>query len=169
MNYFNQESERLIFRKLSSADISTWTEFFVNNDHLEYLGLDSSKTPEANATEWINRQLQRYADDEFGHLAVIEKCSGDFVGMGGLLIREIKGAKEFEIGYSLKPVFWGKGYGTEIAIQIKKYGDENKVAKRFISIIHTKNSRSIRVAEKNEMVFMSKTEFQNMPVFIYST
>ncbi|MFT5832731.1 MAG: ribosomal-protein-alanine N-acetyltransferase, partial [Cognaticolwellia sp.] len=38
MDYFNQESERLRFRKLTTDDIPRWLEFFKNNDNLKFLG-----------------------------------------------------------------------------------------------------------------------------------
>jgi len=53
MNYFEQESERLRYRKLTEADIPRWVDFFVDNDNLAYLGLDLSKSKEVLAEEWI--------------------------------------------------------------------------------------------------------------------
>lgn len=43
MDYFNQESDRLKYRKLTLEDIPSWVEFFVDNDHLKYLGMDLKK------------------------------------------------------------------------------------------------------------------------------
>ena len=40
MDYFNQESKRLIYRKLVEGDLESWTEFFIDNDRLPYLGMD---------------------------------------------------------------------------------------------------------------------------------
>ena len=43
MDYFNHESERLTFRKLSESDIDSWLEFFENNNTLHFLGMDPSR------------------------------------------------------------------------------------------------------------------------------
>lgn len=57
MNYFNQESERLRFRKLSEKNIPSWIEFFVENDRLKYLGMNLQKSKEGLAEEWIKTRL----------------------------------------------------------------------------------------------------------------
>lgn len=80
MNYFEQESERLRYRKLTEADIPRWVDFFVANDNLAYLGLDLSKSKEVLAEEWITKQFERYRTQNLGHLAVELKETGAFIG-----------------------------------------------------------------------------------------
>ena len=166
-SYFNQESERLIYRKLTENDIESWTEFFVNNDRLNFLGIDEKRSRNSLASEWIHRQLERYDQDGFGHLALIKKISGEFIGLAGILSREIGGNHELEIGYSLKPTFWKKGYGSEAAIQIKKFGIENNISNRFISIIHKENIDSINVAKKNNMIALYESNYLGMDVIVF--
>ena len=169
LEYFNQETARLIFRKLTKNDIESWKEFFEENDRLHFLGLDLSKTKNELAEGWINKQLERYETQGLGHLAVIEKDSGDFIGMGGILPREIEEKEFFEIAYSLKPKYWKKGYGTEVAKKMKIFGIENKISNQFVSIIDKKNLESINVAKKNKMEILYETEYLGMNVYIYST
>jgi ribosomal-protein-alanine N-acetyltransferase len=169
LEYFNQETERLTFRELTKNDIESWKEFFEENDSLHFLGIDLSKTKDELAEGWINKQLERYQTQGLGHLAVIEKNSGEFIGMGGILPREIEEKVVFEIAYSLKPRFWRKGYGTEIAKQMKIFGNENKIANQFISIIDKNNLDSINVAKKNNMKVLYETEYLGMNVFIFGT
>ena len=167
MDYFSQQSARLQFRALTENDIGSWLEFFTGNDRLAFLGIDVNKDYRQLATEWILKQLERYKSDGFGHLAVIEKSSGAFIGMGGILVRELDGKKVFEIAYSLKPAYWNQGFGTEIASQIKKFGKENQIADSFISIIHKENSASIHVAKKSGLKIISETNYLGMEVFIF--
>jgi [ribosomal protein S5]-alanine N-acetyltransferase len=166
-SYLNQSSQRLTFRKLTEADIPVWTEFFIDNETLPFLGIDLTKSPHEQAQNWIQIQLERYKNNDYGHLAAIEKDTGLFIGMGGILPREIDSESYFEIAYSLKKEFWGKGYGTEIAMQMKQYGRANKVAEHFISIIHKENIASIKVAEKNGMTVLREMIYNDMPVFVY--
>jgi ribosomal-protein-alanine N-acetyltransferase len=167
MNYFNQESERLIYRALTENDIDSWTEFFENNDKLAFLGIDLSRDSKTIATEWIMKQLERYKTQGLGHLASIKKSTGEFIGMTGILLREINGKDEYEIAYSLKPKFWNNGYATEMAKQMKLFGQQNNIATSFISIIDKNNIASINVAKKNNMTIISDTEFSGMNVYIY--
>ncbi len=167
MIYFQQESERLRFRKVTAEDIDGWLAFFENNDRLHFLGMDTTKPVRELAEGWINKQLERNEVHGLGHLAVIEKKSNQFIGLCGIIPREVDGKKEMEIAYSLKPPFWGQGYGTEMAQHMRKFGSEHELATRFISIIHKENKDSMRVAEKNGMRVLFETEFMGMEVYIY--
>lgn len=167
--YFKQESERLLYRKLSVNDISDWAEFFVDNPNMPYLGSDFPEDNLEASKDWIERQLQRYEDFGCGHLGVVEKGSGELIGMCGLLSREIEGENEYEVAYSLKPKFWRKGYGSEMAQQIRKFGEENVLAPRFVSMIHKDNIGSIKVAENNGMQHIFDSEYMGMPVLVYGT
>lgn len=167
MSYFDQESERLFYRKLTEEDIPAWLEFFEDNDRLHFNGLDLSKSHEELADGWIRKQFERYEEQGLGHLAVIEKASGKFIGMVGILPRIILERPEYEIAYSLMPKFWGKGYGTEMAQTMKKYGVENIATDRFISIIDKENVDSIKVAKKNGMELLFDTQYLELEVHVF--
>lgn len=167
MDYFNQQNERLNYRKLTKEDIPTWAEFFVDNDRLHHLGMDLRKSKEELAEFWIDLQLGRYEKVGLGHLAVELKNGGDFIGVGGILPRELNGKHEFEIAYSIKPKYWGNGYATEIAREMRIFGTKNISPNRFISIIDLANLESANVARKNGMQVLFQTEFQGMPVNIF--
>jgi RimJ/RimL family protein N-acetyltransferase len=167
MDYFNQQSERLIYRKLTEEDIPSWIEFFVDNDRLEYLGMDLQKSKETLAEEWIKAQINRYENQGLGHLAVEVKDTSEFIGMGGILPRELDGIKEYEIAYSLKPKYWGNGYATEIAKKMKAFGSKNIDTNRFISIIDVANMESANVAKKNGMSVLFNTEYFGMKVDVF--
>ncbi|SOC79681.1 Protein N-acetyltransferase, RimJ/RimL family [Salinimicrobium sediminis] len=167
MDYFDQQSDRLTYRKLNEKDIDSWVEYFVDNDRLAYLGLDLSKTKETLAEEWIRLQFNRYQEQGLGHLAIELKETGEFIGMGGIIPRELNGKKEYEIAYSLIPRFWGNGFATEIARTFRDHGFKNKIADRFISIIDIANHQSAHVARKNGMLVLFKTEYLGLQVNIF--
>lgn len=170
MNYFNQETERLQFRKLTMEDVETWTEFFHNNDRLQFLGIpDITKDKTEISTEWIMIQLEKYEKYGLGHLALIEKVSNEFVGMAGIHPRVVLEKNLYEIAYSLKPKFWGNGFASEAAQQLKRFGLENNLADSFISIIHKQNIDSIKVAKKNDMEIIREIEYLGMDVFVFGT
>ena len=167
MDYFNQESKRLYYRKLTLEDIPSWTTFFENNPKLKYLGIDLTRDYNVLAGEWIEKQLERYENQGLGHLAVILKSTNEFIGMGGILPRVVDGHDEFEIAYSLKPPYWGKGYATEMAQTMKTYGIGNIKTKRLVSIIDVNNTPSARVATKNGMKVIRSTQYLGMNVDVY--
>ncbi len=87
----NLQSERLFTRKLIESDILIWEEFFEDSEAVEFLHLSSlglSSNIEY-ATHMINKQLERYKDKRFGHQALIDKKTKNFIGICGLLTQEI--------------------------------------------------------------------------------
>lgn len=169
MNYFQQETPRLIFRKLTLEDIPSWTEFFIDNNLLEMIGFDLSKSSNELATGWISKQLERYEEEELGHLAIIEKASGKLIGLSGIIPRILENTSYFEIAYSFKPPYWGKGFATEAAQQLQKFGIDAGVSDEFISIIDKENFRSQAVARKNKMEILFNSTYEGMEVFIFGT
>ena len=167
MSYFNQESERLTYRKLTTADTTTWLDFFKNNDRLHFIGFDMTKTHEELAHDWIQKQIARYVESGFGHLAVIDKSNDELIGLAGIIPRELNDQNYFEIAYSFKPTAWGKGFGTEVAKQMRLYGVSTNVSSHFISIIHIDNKESMHVAMKNEMTPLFNSEFLGMNVTVF--
>jgi len=169
MNYFSQSSERLNFRKLTSEAIPNWLDFFENNPGIHFLGMDLTKTYLELATGWITTQFDRYEHQGLGHLAIELKETGEFIGMAGIIPRELNESNYFEIAYSFKPRFWGKGYAIEAAQQLKKFGRESGLSEHYISIIDLENFPSQKVARKNNMEILFKTDYLGMEVFIFGT
>jgi len=167
MNYFDHASERLSYRKLAETDVTSWLEFFENNDTLHFLGMDTSRSHLDLATEWIQKQIERYAASGLGHLAVIEKSTDKLVGFSGIIPRDLNSKPYFEIGYSFKPTSWGKGFASEASQHLKKIGLELEISDKFVSIIHTENLPSMKVAKKNGMVPLFETKYTGIDVVVY--
>lgn len=160
-------TERLLIRKLEDSDIDLWKEFFVNNPSLKYLGIDELKLPSENAKEWIEFQFKRYEENRYGHHALIEKDTNEFVGMCGLLAQTIEDKTEIEIGYSLLPKFWGKGYASEAALFFRDFGFEHEKLEKIISVIDIRNIASQKVAVRNGMLIDRKIKYYGLDVYIY--
>ena len=169
--YYNQETDRLVFRQFEEKDIILWEPFFNDNPSLKYLGASMIEeiSPNEKSTNWISRQINRQQNKEYGQLAVIDKKTGELIGVGGVIYRDLEAGDEYEITYSLLPKAWGKGLGTELATHFKNYLKDNTELDSVISIIHVENEASINVAKKNGMVLESEFEFLEMPVALFRT
>ena len=108
-----QQSERLNFRTLEETDFEWWMEFSSHPDATRYFDFSVNIIPEEFCKLWFTKVFDRYKNDLGGHNVLIEKITGKPVGMCGLLVQEVDGMTELEIGYSLHPSFMGKGYATE--------------------------------------------------------
>jgi [ribosomal protein S5]-alanine N-acetyltransferase len=161
----NVKTERLTFRKLKAEDLESWMDFFNSPDALQFLPfkLHSKRA----CAEWLERQALRYKQSKSGLCALLEKNSGKMIGQCGLLIQEINGETEIEIGYHLIPAFWKKGFATEAALAARDYAFNNDLADSLISIIHIHNINSQKVAEKIGMKREKQIEWKGFPVYIY--
>ena len=103
-----QETDRLIFRNISLDDYNEWMEFF--KDPGTSVHWQSEKEDaETECKKWYEKQLQRYANDEGGMNALVEKVSGKLIGHCGLLKQKVDNIDEVEIAYSLLPAFYQTG------------------------------------------------------------
>lgn len=161
------ETSRLLIRKLDVSDIAIWESFFVKNSSLPFLGLDLSLDVKTQSKDWIERQLWRYENNKFGHHALINKQTNQFIGQCGLLTQEIDGKNEIEIGYHILPEFWSMGYATEAAQKFRDYAFENHLCNSLISIIDIRNKASQKVAHKNGMRKSKQIRYYNLDVYIY--
>jgi RimJ/RimL family protein N-acetyltransferase len=136
---------------LNSNDISTWAEFFTDDDATRFHPNPDNRQPAARAEEWVQRSIHRYQNNLYGLQALIANETEEFVGMCGLIIQEVNGAPVVEIGYHLLKKHWGNGYATEAAQMFRDYAFENGLADSIVSIIHPDNENSKRVAKRNSM------------------
>lgn len=161
------QSERLLTRFLSPDDISIWSDFFKDKDATAFFPDIPFSTDEAKSKWWIERQLTRYKENRFGLQAIIHKQTGDFVGQCGLLIQEVDGKEEIEIGYDIFKKYWGQGYASEAAKMFIEYAFQNNLTNSIIAIINSKNVRAQRVAEKVGLTMENETQWSDINVKIF--
>jgi RimJ/RimL family protein N-acetyltransferase len=167
--YQGQESERLIYRPFVEKDRLLWEPFFHETAILGFVGMLSGPfkkmSSQERANAWIDRQIERQETGTIGQLAIIEKASGKFIGVGGIIARtdEITGG-EWEITYCLLPEFRGKGYATEQSVHFKNWAFDNTSKESLISVVQVDNIASQNVAEKNGMSVEKEMYYFEMDV-----
>lgn len=159
-------SERFITRFLTRGDIAAWSHFFEDADSIAYLPI-SELTPLQRSEEWMERQFKRYAQEKYGHQALILKDTGEFIGQCGLIKQEVDGAEVIEVGYHILKQYRGHGYAPEAARLFIHYAFEHGITDTVVSIIAVENIRSQRVAEKNGLRRERQTIWNGMDVYIY--
>jgi len=161
-------SDRLHYRLLNEADIAPWIDF-VTDEHSCRFFPSFMKGGKPQAEKWIHKQLDRYANNQFGLKALIETKTNQFVGQCGLLKQDLNGEEILEIGYSLFREHKGKGYATEAAKHFKSLAKNQDEFEWVHSIIHVDNNPSKKVALANGMDLLRRTISHDIPVDVFGT
>lgn len=161
-----EETERIRFRLIEERDFEYWLPFFRDAASFKHWKAEN-EAPEEACSKWYQKQFHRYANDLGGMNALVEKSNNQLIGHCGLLVQNVDGITELEIGYSLLPAAWNKGFATEAAKKCKTFAFDNSFADSLISIISLTNLPSENVAIKNGMKLDKKTIYNDMDVKIF--
>lgn len=157
-----QETKRLKFRLLEPVHFDEWMNLFKADNIAEYLDLDSKLSPAELCEIWFDKAFLRYENVLGGLNVLIDKESNRMVGQCGLLIQTIENEERMEIGYSILPEFWRKGYAIEAASKCKNHAFENDFADSLVSMVHVNNLASEKVALRNGMSIEQQVDSFNV-------
>ena len=156
-------TERLILRSFSLDNAKDIYELNGDPDVMKYTG-DKPFGSIEEAREFISN-YNHFEKWKRGRLGVFLRENNTFIGWCGLKYHEDTG--ETDLGYSLKKVYWGKGYGTEAASICIKDGFTRLHLQRIYAEAYTENIGSIRIMEKVGMKFLKDTTLEDAPGKIY--
>jgi ribosomal-protein-alanine N-acetyltransferase len=140
-------TERLVLRAFETADAPRVQELAGTREvALNTMNIPHPYPP-GGAQEWIASQDEKRAQ---GHVNFAID-DGELVGCIGLRVQsELERA---EIGYWIGKPFWGRGYATEAAEAIIRYGFEELNLHRIYAGYFSRNEKSARIMIKNGMKY----------------
>lgn len=92
-----------------------------------------------------------------GTWATVERSTGDCVGLH--LLNNIRGESCIQVGYLLYPEYWGRGYATEMAIRVLRYGFETLGLPQIVAITDLENLASQHVLQKSGLLRKGERSF----------
>ena len=157
------KTSRLKLRMFSESDWQALCELFHDEESVRY----TIKTPLENWQTW--RMLACYIGHwkirGYGPYAVIEKNEGELVGAVGLWFPGEW--PEPELKWALRKCFWGYGYATEAATEVRDMVKRDLKWTRLISLIFQGNLRSIAVAKRLGAKFEKTVPFRDSAADIF--
>jgi [ribosomal protein S5]-alanine N-acetyltransferase len=139
------ETEHLLFRPLTIADLDALVSMYSDPDVMRFLGGPRSREEVQSALQGYIREYQIYGHSFF---ATIRKSDGSFIGHCGLLRQEIEDEQEIELAYVLAKDYWQLGLAFEGILALKDYGFQQLGFSRIVSLIPPGNHASMHLAEK---------------------
>jgi [ribosomal protein S5]-alanine N-acetyltransferase len=106
---------------------------------------------EGVAEEWISGHRSEFERNEAVHFAVVLRERGELCGACGLVINA--NDANAELGYWIGAPYWGRGYATEAAREVVRYGFEELRLHRVYAARFGTNPASGRVLAKIGMSY----------------
>jgi RimJ/RimL family protein N-acetyltransferase len=160
------ETERLLLRLPTAADVDTLVEMHANPDVMRYLIGARPGGGAASAWRTVAMLLGHWQLLGYGQWVVIEKASGALVGRTGFW--HSPDWPGLELSWLTSRPHWGKGFATEASSAALRYAFTSIGAERIISLIHPRNAASIRVALKLGESFERKYKLLGETTHVYS-
>lgn len=162
-----RESERLRFRALSEDDIEAMYALLSDPQVVRYIGRGIPLT-RTQTQQVLEKAILHHQKHGFGLMAVIEKASDKFIGWGGLIcLGYDDNATDIEVLYALLPAYWGKGYATEIADFMIKWGFSDLPVNHLVAVASLENQGSRNVLTKAGMHFIREDLYCGQPKAYY--
>lgn len=159
------ETERLIGREMSRRDLDFIASLLADPEVMRHYPKCYSRS---EAAGWVDRQVARYAEDGHGLWLVLERESLEPVGQVGLLIQEVEGEREPEIGYLIHRPFWRRGYASEAALATRDLAFGTFGYDRVVSLIRPENLPSQGVAGRLGMTPARSAVFAGLEHLVFS-
>lgn len=143
------DTERLMLRGLTQEDYGALAQIL--QDETTMFAYEHGFSDEETQT-WLDRQIERYRENDFGIWAVELRASGEMIGQCGLSWQQYEDRQVLEIGYLFQRTYWKQGYAIEAARACKRYAFESLGSNEVYSIIRENNLASMNVAIRNGML-----------------
>ncbi len=168
--YVVLETERMILRRLTGADVDNLVELDSDPEVMRYLTGGRATPRDVVADELLPRLLDEYdRTPGYGRWAAIDRDTGAFLGWFGLRQGAVDEAVDEatseaasasggdagpELGYRLRKPAWGNGFGTEGSRGVIRLAFTELAVPRVWAQTMAINRASRRVMEKAGMRFV---------------
>ncbi len=147
MDFATLETDRLILRHFTDADLVPFMAYRNDPDVARYQGWEGISEAEAHAFIAEQKLVQPGVPGQWFQIAIALKEMGMLAGDCALKINE-HDERQAEIGYTLARAYQGKGIAAEAVSRILYYAFRTLELHRVIAITDCENTASIALLER---------------------
>jgi RimJ/RimL family protein N-acetyltransferase len=136
---------RLALRRFTPADAGWFASLYGDAEVTRHLGGVKDR---AAADDLLHTRVLQYYDEHpgLGIWMTVESATG--AGVGFHILNTIRGESIIQIGFALVTSAWGKGFATEMAAAVLRYGFVDLELPRIVGIANLENHASQQVLQK---------------------
>jgi ribosomal-protein-alanine N-acetyltransferase len=146
------ETPRLTLRPFRLSDADAFFSIFGDPEVFRHTARSKTLADVEAARAWLAREAPLALARGFGHWALLERSDGQLIGSCGL--GAVPDSRDLELGFTIAPSRWGRGYASEIALACARHGLERLRAPRIVSLTSPTNLAAQRVLEKIGMRYL---------------
>lgn len=162
------ETERLWLRPFAREDVDVLFRLFTDPDVRRYLFDDKIITRDRAHGE-VEDSIASFEKNGFGMWVVHLSGATEVIGFGGFRVFGEAPNRKKELMYGMAPPSWGRGYATELAQALLRYGFETLGEERIYARTDPPNVASMRVMEKVGMTCIGREYEGDIEVVTYVT
>lgn len=140
------ETERLVLRRFTTGDTAFIVRLLNEPSFIENIADRGVRTDDDARAYLLDGPLASYEKNGFGLWLVLERATGEAIGMCGLIRRDV--LDDVDVGYAFLPEHWGKGYAAEAVEGTLRHGVERCGLARIVAVVNPGNERSISLLRK---------------------
>lgn len=137
---------RLILRPLEATDAEAIQRLAGEFEVAKNTASIPHPYPDGAAEAWIAAQTEGFRTGNCACFAIVERATGELVGTIGFNL--VRAHQRAELGYFIGVPYWNRGYATEAAAEMLRYGFQTLELHRITAGFFARNPASGRVMEK---------------------
>jgi len=156
-------STRLNYFEIVPADQADYMSMVMNAVVMKYITYHALTADDARLR--FNKVIEtnsRYPD--LGYYSVRLKEGNAFLGVVKLIYAT---SDQAEVGYMLKPEFWGRHFASEMVNRTIEYARTIERIKELIAVVDPENAASIQVLKKCNFYLFKTEPIDNLPADFY--
>lgn len=155
------QTERLLIRSFREADIPAYADIVADPRVTRYLG-DGRPYSFDEAAEYVRDCIELEAETGVARYAVL--LEGELIGFCGFK----PDGEHIDFGWRYAHGHWGRGYGTEAARAVLRYGVEELRLRGIVAVAYEANVASVRIIEKLGFRFKERTSNEHGAMVWYA-
>ena len=163
------KTERLVGEPVSERHRDVAVALFGDPEVAEWIWpgeLGGPRSPE-QVDEILGRFGKHWFEHGYGWWYLRETAGGEFVGEVGLQRADVEGEQVVEVGWTIFPACWNRGFATEAAEAALAHGFGSKGLDEIVAFTMPHNHASLRVMEKLGMAYDRRIERAGIPHVLY--